>query len=182
MCSHCCYNLTEFRTGVKLSSSEAVGKLMSVWHLTDIPLDVKLCQSPTGDDEVRSAFDQLVSVLFCDLITLAVPVFEKVSLWKEVWRKEERERERCTHKHVLTCTHKHKHTHTQCGACTHTHTYAHTHTHIHTHTHTCTHACTHIHTHTHTHAHTSLKKRRSISSESQTVLSTVSHDGFFIGR
>ena len=34
----------------------------------------------------------------------------------------------------------------------------------------------------HTHAHTALKKRRSISSESQTVLSTVSHDGFFIGR
>ena len=50
-----------------------------VMLLTDLPLDVKLCQSPTGEEEVRSAFDQLVSVLLCDLIALAVPVFEKVS-------------------------------------------------------------------------------------------------------
>jgi len=39
---------------------------------------VKLCQTPGSEDELKSAFDQLVSVLLHDLITLAVPVFEKV--------------------------------------------------------------------------------------------------------
>ncbi|XP_076467169.1 protein MMS22-like [Babylonia areolata] len=45
----------------------------------ELPLDVKWCQVPAGEEEVRSVFDQLVSIVLYDLVTLTVSVFDKLS-------------------------------------------------------------------------------------------------------
>ncbi|KAK7494297.1 hypothetical protein BaRGS_00014400 [Batillaria attramentaria] len=57
----------------------AFSTLATVSNAAAMSVDERLCQSTPGEDDPRPPLDQLISIIITDLVSLAVPLFNKLS-------------------------------------------------------------------------------------------------------